>query len=208
VFIGLGLILLALRQFIDLLQPYEDAPGLRHALEQISAQPLVDVLLAAIATWAAHSSVAVVLVVMSFAAKGVVAPIVAFALVLGANLGTAINPVLEGATGRNPATRRVPIGNLANRVFGVGLALIALPWLAPLVTKLDPNPARAVADFHTAFNLALAAVFFPSCQPMQPSYWGRSHGEPIRMIRDDPSICTRLRVRRLSSPSGAPRARP
>ncbi len=161
VLIGLGLILIALRQFIELLHPYESMPGLRHLLVAISAHSLLDMILAACVTWAAHSSVAVVLVVMSFAAKGVVSPLAAFALVLGANLGTAINPVLEGASGGNPAGRRLPIGNLANRVVGVSLALVALPWLTPLVTRIDPNASRAVADFHTGFNLLLAIVFFP-----------------------------------------------
>ena len=63
---------------------------------------MLDVLVAAGLTWAAHSSVAVVLLVMSFAAKGAVPPDAAFALVLGANLGTAINPVLEGVSGDDP----------------------------------------------------------------------------------------------------------
>jgi phosphate:Na+ symporter len=161
VLIGLGLMLSALHQFVELLQPYEAVPGLRHVLMIISAQPLLDVMLAACVTWAAHSSVAVVLVVMSFATKGVVSPTAAFALVLGANLGTAINPVLEGATGGNPAGRRLPLGNLANRVLGVALALVVLPWLTPLVTQFHQNGARAVADFHTGFNLVLAIVFFP-----------------------------------------------
>jgi phosphate:Na+ symporter len=165
VLIGLGLLLMALHQFVALLQPYEMMPSLRQALTTISTQPLLDVVLAACVTWAAHSSVAVVLVVMSFAAKGVVSPMAAFALVLGANLGTAINPVLEGATGGNPAGRRLPLGNLANRVLGVGLAIAVLPWLTPLVTQIDLNPARAVADFHTGFNLVLAAVFFPLLAP-------------------------------------------
>ena len=62
----------------------------------LSAQPVLDVLVAAALTWAAHSSVAVVLLVMSLAARGARAAGAAFALVLGANLGTAINPVLEG----------------------------------------------------------------------------------------------------------------
>ncbi len=39
---------------------------------------------------------AIVLLVMSLAAKGVVPPDAAFALVLGANLGTAINPAAGG----------------------------------------------------------------------------------------------------------------
>lgn len=165
VLIGLGLILSALHQFIDLLQPYETAPALRVLLEQISAQPVVDVVIAAIATWAAHSSVAVVLVIMSFATKGIVTPAAAFALVLGANVGTAINPVIEGATGGESSARRLPIGNLANRLLGVVLVLAVLPWLTSILDKGEPNLARAVADFHTAFNLILAILFFPLLPP-------------------------------------------
>jgi phosphate:Na+ symporter len=97
---------------------------------------------------------------MSLAAKGAEPPIAAFALVLGANLGTAINPVLEGASG-DPAARRLPIGNLVNRLFGVILCLAVLPYVARFMVTLDPDEARAVADFHTLFNLILAAVFFP-----------------------------------------------
>jgi phosphate:Na+ symporter len=161
VLIGLGLILMALHQLVELLQPYEAVPGLRHVLATISTQLLLDVVLAACVTWAAHSSVAVVLVVMSFATKGVVSPPAAFALVLGANLGTAINPVLEGASGGDSAGRRLPIGNLANRLLGVGVALAVLPWLTPLLSHGEQSLARAVADFHTGFNLILALVFFP-----------------------------------------------
>jgi phosphate:Na+ symporter len=126
VLIGLGLMLMALQQFIGLLTPYEDVPSLRLLLGAIATQPVLDVILAAGLTWAAHSSVAVVLLIMSFAAKGTVPPDAAFALVLGANIGTAINPVLEGATGDDPAARRVPIGNLINRVLGVAVALAVL----------------------------------------------------------------------------------
>jgi phosphate:Na+ symporter len=89
VLIGLGLMLMALQSFINLLTPYEDVPSLRLLLGAITTQPVLDVVLAAGLTWAAHSSVAVVLLVMSFAAKGTIPPEAAFALVLGANLGTA-----------------------------------------------------------------------------------------------------------------------
>ena len=59
-------------------------------------------------TWAAHSSVAVVLLIMTFAAQAVVPPHAAFALVLGANLGTALNPLLESGVGGDPAAKRLP----------------------------------------------------------------------------------------------------
>jgi phosphate:Na+ symporter len=165
VLVGLGLLLMALHQFVTLLTPYEDAPSLRMMLGAISTQPFLDVVLAAALTWAAHSSVAVVLVVMSFAAKGTVPPAAAFALVLGANLGTAINPVLEGVSSNDPAAKRLPIGNLINRLFGVVLVLALLPVLGPWIVAFDPDNARAVADFHTAFNLLLAVLFFPLLKP-------------------------------------------
>ena len=111
VFIGLGLMLLALRQLLDLMTVYEDTPNLRMLLGAISTAPFLDVFLAAGMTWAAHSSVAIVLLIMSLAAKGAVPPDAAFALVLGANLGAAVNPVLEGPAGDDPAAKPMPFGN-------------------------------------------------------------------------------------------------
>ncbi|MCB8878691.1 Na/Pi cotransporter family protein [Acidisoma cellulosilytica] len=161
VFIGLGLVLMALGQFVGLVTPYEDVPNIKLFLGAVANQPLVDVILAAGLTWAAHSSVAVVLLIMSFAGNNVVPPDAAFALVLGANLGTAINPVLEGSTGSDPAARRLPIGNLINRAIGTLIALSILPWLGTLLVQIEPDASRSVADFHTAFNFILAAAFFP-----------------------------------------------
>lgn len=165
VFIGLGLMLMSLHQFIGLLEPYEDVPNLRLLLGAISTQPILDVILAAALTWAAHSSVAVVLLVMSFATQGTVSMDAAFALVLGANLGTAINPLLEGASGNDLAAKRLPLGNLVNRLVGVALGMALLPFIGPLMVSIEPNNARAVADFHTAFNLALALLFLPLLTP-------------------------------------------
>ena len=151
--IGLGLMLMALHRLVTLMTPYEDVPSLRLVLGAITTEPVLDVLVAAGLTWAAHSSVAVVLLVMSFAAKGAVPPEAAFALVLGANLGTAINPVLEGVSGDDPVARRLPIGNLLNRALGCVVALALLHRIGPLMVQFDADPARAVADFHTGFNL-------------------------------------------------------
>ncbi len=161
VFIGLGLMLMALRQLLVLATPFEDVPSLRMMLGAIATEPVLDVVLAAGITWAAHSSVAVVLLVMSLCAKGVVPPVAAFALVLGANLGTAINPVLEGSAGADAAARRVPLGNLLVRLAGVVFALPLLGVAGPWMVTLVPDNARAVADFHTLFNLALAAIGLP-----------------------------------------------
>jgi phosphate:Na+ symporter len=163
--IGLGLVLLALGHLLVIVKPYEDAPSLRLLLGMITTTPIVALLLSAGLTWAAHSSVATVLVVMSFAAKGVVPSHAAFALVLGANLGTAINPLIEGAHGNDPAAKRVPLGNLLNRALGCMVALALLSYVGPWLMKIESDPARALADFHTAFNLALALAFLPLLGP-------------------------------------------
>jgi phosphate:Na+ symporter len=164
-FIGLGLMLLALGHLLQIVTPYEDVPSLRILLGMITTTPVVDVILAAALTWAAHSSVAIVLVIMSFAATGTVPPDAAFALVLGANLGTAINPVLEGVRSNDPADKRLPIGNLLNRVFGCIIALAFIQPIGRFLVVWEPNNARAVADFHTAFNLILAVLFLPFLTP-------------------------------------------
>ena len=163
--IGLGLMLFALQQLLALLTPYEDVPSLRLLMGAVATQPVIDVIIAAAITWAAHSSVATVLLTMSLATQGVVPPHAAFALVLGANLGSALNPLLEGAPGGDPATKRVPVGNLLNRLVGVTLGLALLNWVGPWVVAIEPDAGRAVADFHTAFNLVMAAMFLPVLRP-------------------------------------------
>ena len=164
--IGLGLMLIALQHLLTMITPYEDVPSLRVLLGAITTDPLIDILLAAGLTWAAHSSVAIVLLIMTFAAQGVIPPHAAFALVLGANLGTAINPLIESGVSGDPAAKRLPIGNLINRIVGCALGLAALNWIGPKLVAFEPDSARAVADFHTAFNIALALLFFPVLTPL------------------------------------------
>jgi phosphate:Na+ symporter len=157
--IGVGLMLLALHILLDTLAPAEDAPAVRTLLASITHDPILCVLIAAALTWAAHSSVTVVLLVMSLAYSSFITPFAALALILGANLGSAINPLLEGGQAGNPASRRLPLGNFLNRLIGCALALPFLHPIAGAFVQFEPNPSRMAADFHTAFNLALALIF-------------------------------------------------
>jgi phosphate:Na+ symporter len=161
VLIGLGLMLLALHQMLAVVTPYENASGLRALLGTLASEPVLDLLIGVVMAWAAHSSIAVVLLVMSFAGKGVLGMTAAFALVLGANIGTTINPVLEGTAGDDPAARRVPLGNLAARTVGALVALALLPAVVGPLAGASGDASRAVANFHTLFNVVLALLLFP-----------------------------------------------
>jgi phosphate:Na+ symporter len=65
--IGLGLTLLALHILVDTLAPAEQAPLVRSLLAAVTHDPVLCIVIAAALTWAAHSSVAVVLLIMSLA---------------------------------------------------------------------------------------------------------------------------------------------
>ena len=163
--IGLGLVLVALDRMVAAITPLETMPAVDAAIETIGGHPLLAMLAAALFTWVAHSSVATVLLVASLATGGMVPFEGALAMVLGANLGTAINPVLESPGGRDPSARRVPVGNFLNRLLACLIALPLLPLLVPIVVGFDPDADRRIANFHTAFNLVAAAAFFPLLGP-------------------------------------------
>jgi phosphate:Na+ symporter len=154
--IGLGLMLLALHLLVGAMAPVENAQVLRAILQSLASEPVLAMVVAALLTWACHSSVAVVLLIVSLANAGVVNAPGALALVLGANLGSTIPALMEAHT---PVARRLPMGNLLVRAVGCVACLPLLPWLAHALAALGDSPARIVVNFHTAFNLSLALVF-------------------------------------------------
>jgi phosphate:Na+ symporter len=157
--IGLGLMLLSLHILLDTLAPAENAPGARVFMNAITGDPVLCILIGAVVTWIVHSSVASVLLIMSLAYAHFISPSASLALVLGANLGSAINPALEGARRNNPASYRLPLGNLMNRLAGI---LLIMPFLRPLADQLQalqPDLAKLTAEFHIAFNVATAIIF-------------------------------------------------
>ena len=164
--IGLGLVLLALHILLDTLQPAESAPGARVLLGAITGDPVMCILLAALLTWLAHSSVATVLLIMSLAYSTFITPTATLALVLGANLGSAINPLFEGARRGDAASYRLPVGNLLNRLVGVVLVAPFLHPIAEAMRALQPDMAKMTAEFHMAFNVLLAVAFIGLLGPL------------------------------------------
>jgi phosphate:Na+ symporter len=196
--IGLGLMLLALHILLDTLAPAENAPSVRALLKLITGDPILCVLIAAALTWAAHSSVATVLLIMSLAFSQFITPAAALALVLGANLGSAINPVLEGGRRGDPSSYRLPVGNLLNRLAGVIVALPFLQYIADTWQHVEPNMARATAEFHIGFNVALAVIFLPLLGPFA---WVLARLLPDCKTAADPSAPRYLDESSLDTPS-------
>jgi len=162
ILIGFGLMLLGLTIIGQVSGQLRDSPILHLILSSLGSErvPLLAVLTAAAMTWLAHSSLAMVLFVMSLAGGGAIDAKLAVALILGANLGGAIVP-FAALSGSAVAARRVVLGNLILRAGCVVLALPFVGLLAATLAKLSPEPARLAVNFHLAFNLALALVALP-----------------------------------------------
>src|SRR6188472_3778826 len=198
VFIGLGLMLLSLHILLDTLAPAENAPGVRVMMSTITGDPVLCIVIAALVTWAVHSSVASVLLIMSLAYSQFISPYAALALVLGANLGSAINPVFEGAKRDDPASYRLPVGNLVNRVIGIALVL---PFLGPIAEHMhawQPDLARMTAAFHIAFNVGTAVIFIGLLDIMSRLL---TRLLPDRVREDDPARPRYLDESALETPS-------
>jgi phosphate:Na+ symporter len=196
--IGFGLILLSLHIVVDTLAPAENAPGVRVFLNAITGDPVLCIVIAAAFTWAAHSSVATVLIVMSLALSHFITPAASLALVLGANLGSAINPVLEGGRRGDPVSYRLPIGNLINRAVGI---VVLVPFLGPVSAAMAdffPDLARMTAFFHIAFNVVLAAVFMALLDPLA---WLLTRMFPAKALAADPMAPRYLDENALDTPS-------
>jgi phosphate:Na+ symporter len=155
--IGLGLIILALQIILQAARPLTAAAGVKVIFGSLSGDPMLDILIGAVFTLMAWSSLAVVLLTAAFVAAGVISLKVALCLVIGANLGSGIVAVVATA-GAGNASRRVALGNLMFKLVGCLLTLALLPWIEFGLAMIDPDPQRLVVNFHTAFNLLLAVA--------------------------------------------------
>lgn len=153
-FIGLGLMLVALHSLMETLLPLEKNASFTTIMSALNAAPWLLLVLALFLTWMCHSSIAVVLFTASMSHTQLVHPIGLLAMVLGANLGGAIPPVLETAS---IIGKRIPIGNALTRLFGVLICAPFLSWIADFGVK-DP---RLVVDFHLLFNIVLTIIAMP-----------------------------------------------
>ena len=135
--IGLGLMLLALHTLLDTLAPAENAPQLGAVLAAATAAPWIDLIIGAVLAWAAHSSVAIVILAM-------------------------LQPIATelGCFQPNPARFAADFHLIFNVVIAA-VFIFALDWLARVLTRLLPE-RKAVVDTAAPLYLDEDALEAPS----------------------------------------------
>ncbi|WP_243698576.1 Na/Pi cotransporter family protein [Paracoccus alkanivorans] len=154
--IGIGLVLVSLTLLEQATEPLRNAPAVAVFLAMLDGAWPVALLFAALIAVICSSSLAAVLLILSLN----LAPGLTVALVLGANLGGAVPPVLATIRAAVSA-RRLAAGNLLIR--GIG-CLAVLPFAGQVGGFLETLPflqTGLAVETHLAFNLALAAAIWP-----------------------------------------------
>ncbi|WP_065375992.1 Na/Pi cotransporter family protein [Ensifer adhaerens] len=163
--LGIGLLLLSLQMIGHATQPLAQSAVLPSVVAFVGKDALTVMILAALFTWALHSSVAAILLILTFAAKGIVPVEIGIPLVLGVNVGGGLI-ALWLTRGLPVEGRRLPLGNLLFRalfgaaVFGLFLVHAPFDWLP------GETAAAKLVNLHVLFNAALVLVGVVSCDLM------------------------------------------
>lgn len=161
ILVGLGLMLLALSVIKSEAGPLKESETLPLILAPLDHDPFLSVIVGAVLTWLFHSSLAIVLLLMSMVHTEVVPLHLALLLVLGANIGNVIAPLMSSLKDP-PQASRIPAGNLIMRLLGVFLMLVFIQvWGMDYFSVLGDQPARVVVNFHMAFNIGVGLLFLP-----------------------------------------------
>lgn len=165
IFVGLGLMMLALALIREASVPLKESDTLPLILAPLNSDPVLAVLVGVILTWLAHSSLAIVLLLVSLSHGNVVPVHLCLLMVLGANIGTMIAPLIS-ALKDVPAAARIPAGDLIMRLTSV---LLVLPFVSEILDFMNnylDDSKRVIVTFHMAFNIFTALIFLPFLNPI------------------------------------------
>jgi phosphate:Na+ symporter len=162
--LGVGLLFLGLKVMSEAMYPLRSYEPFLTLLATFGRNPILGVVVGALFTAVVQSSSATSGVVIALTLQGVLDTPAAIAIVLGANIGTAITATLA-SIGTNLTARRAVLAIICVKVVGVvGALLVFRPFV--LVAQLTGDTvARQVANAHTIFNVLNVALFLPFMKP-------------------------------------------
>jgi len=162
IILGIAFILISLRFLRETMIPIRDSDFLPAIAAYLESDFLTAFIIGATLTFVMHSSVATILLCVTIVAIDALPVNAAIALVLGANLGSALIPVWLGR-GMNVSARRLPLANLLVRGSGAVIALVLLSWLSLPKWIFAMGDAQALINVHVLFNCALM-LMVPVCR--------------------------------------------
>lgn len=195
VLIALGIGLFSVHGLSAALSPMSQSTTFQLVMHAMSSEPLAALLASAAFAWLSHSSIAAILLIVSLAQVDELSSQAALAMVLGANLGTALNPLLYSRSAQVDALR-LASANILTRLIGCAMVWPALMFADVWIESLGASTQRIVFNFHTIFNVAVALLFLPVV-PWMARQLTRLFPERVRA--DDPALPRYLHAREADS---------
>ncbi|QBD83591.1 Na/Pi cotransporter family protein [Ktedonosporobacter rubrisoli] len=161
-----SLILLGLAILAAGSAPLASSPVTATVIKALVSAPLILGLLGIALAVAFTSSAASIGLVIVLASTGTLPARAALTLMLGANVGTTLIALFTALGQGSLVGRRLALVHTGTKLSGAVVVFALLDFLEPLLAHLWPNPGMQVAFAHLGFNLALALVFGPLCQPL------------------------------------------
>ncbi|MBD8689625.1 MULTISPECIES: Na/Pi cotransporter family protein [unclassified Rhizobium] len=158
--IGIALMLLSLHLLSSATEPLRQSPALAAFIGLLDNAWPVAMIFSAVIAILSSSSLAAVILILSLSSTGMLSGGLVVALVLGANLGGAVPPVIASLSGSG-AARRVTLGNFIVRTAGCLIALPGAQVAADLLAMVPLAATKLPVDVHLAFNLFLALLAWP-----------------------------------------------
>ncbi len=166
IFLGVAMILIALTFMSQVSSGLASSDLIRVIISSLGSELLLALLLFAILTWLAHSSIAILLFWASLVQAGVTHdPALIFAALFGINLGNAVPPIVM-TWNQAPAARRIVWGNAVFKLGGVLAGFAALHLLKGVYELVPGEPGFRVMILHILFNIALIVVFSGLVKPI------------------------------------------
>lgn len=161
--LGIGFVLMSLKLIGEATLPLKQSDVLPAVVGYLAKDQVTAFAAAMLFTWIVHSSVAVLILILGFAAQGLLPVEAGLPLILGANLGSG-SIAMWLTRGFSAEARRVAAGNLLFRAFGAAIALLVIGPLSAELQHLGATPAEQLVHFHLAFNACLVIVCLPLSQ--------------------------------------------
>lgn len=169
ILIGLGLLFLGLDFMKDAFHPLRESQVILHTFQTLGKNPLLGVLIGALATVILQSSSATIAMVQLLAFQGLITFDTAVPLVLGENIGTTITAQIA-AFNTNTNARRTAMAHTLFNLFGTAyiLPLVMMGIYQKFIYNLIPgdlslsNIMIYIAVSHSTFNIINAVVLLPA----------------------------------------------
>ncbi len=160
ILLGIAFILIALGMIGAATMPIRESDFLPILVSYLESEYVSAFLLGTLLTFIMHSSVAAILMFVTFAQLGIIPLSVGISMVLGANLGSAL-VALWLTKNVERSARQITMANLILRGSGAIITLYVLAKLPVPKLLIGFGAGQALVNTHLIFNIALLFISLP-----------------------------------------------